>query len=276
MANIQDQRGINENTPERLHFISFEKFPIDLDNLKKAHQAWPELSSFSEKLQDQYPLPIPGCHRLIFDEGKVILDLWLGDIQLTLPQVYAPAEGLVDTWYLDGFAPSKNPDMWCPAVFKQMARLAKQNCRLATFTAAGFVRRGLMDAGFDIQKVKGFGTKREMLIGTFPSEPKTKIEQPWFYRPSARHSDDVAIIGGGIASACLALSLIDKGKQVTLYCQDATPAQGASGNNQGAVYPLLSAGDDALTDFSHPLSLSHDISLSDMELILSLTMSGAV
>ncbi len=68
-------------------------------------------------------------------------------------------------WFLDGFAPAKNPDMWTQNLFNAMARLARPGSTLATFTSAGFVRRGLQDAGFTMQKRKGFGRKREMLCG---------------------------------------------------------------------------------------------------------------
>ncbi|MFW7344328.1 MnmC family methyltransferase, partial [Pollutimonas sp. H1-120] len=84
--------------------------------------------------------------------GAIILDLWFGDIKTSLPQVAVSERGLVDAWFLDGFAPSKNPDMWSQALFDGMSQLAKENCTCATFTAAGFVRRGLNQAGFSMKK----------------------------------------------------------------------------------------------------------------------------
>ncbi|UPQ87228.1 bifunctional tRNA (5-methylaminomethyl-2-thiouridine)(34)-methyltransferase MnmD/FAD-dependent 5-carboxymethylaminomethyl-2-thiouridine(34) oxidoreductase MnmC [Vibrio sinaloensis] len=224
---------------KELHFVSFEKYPLSKNDLEKAHQAWPELAEFAAKLQQYYPIAVPECHRIVLDDGAITLDLWFGDIKQCLPQVPVPDQGLVDAWFLDGFAPSKNPDMWSQTLFDGMAKLAKQDCTCATFTAAGFVRRGLIDAGFEMNKVKGFGTKREMLAGALNhKQPYTNIK-PWFHRYSSASANSVAIIGGGIASATLAKALTRRGKQVTLYCQDAKPAQGASGNRQGAVYPLL-------------------------------------
>ncbi|HCM3064030.1 bifunctional tRNA (5-methylaminomethyl-2-thiouridine)(34)-methyltransferase MnmD/FAD-dependent 5-carboxymethylaminomethyl-2-thiouridine(34) oxidoreductase MnmC, partial [Salmonella enterica subsp. enterica serovar Newport] len=67
-------------TLQRLHFISFEKFPLTRDDLALAHQHWPELAPWAEQLQAQWPLPLPGCHRLLLDRGRVTLDLWFGDI----------------------------------------------------------------------------------------------------------------------------------------------------------------------------------------------------
>src|SRR5690606_15315158 len=109
---------------------------------------------------------VADCHRLVLEDGMITLDLWFGDIKTSLPQVWTPAGGLVDAWFLDGFAPSKNPEMWNQDLFNGMAALAREACTAATFTAAGFVRRGLIDAGFDMKKVKGFGYKRDMLAGT--------------------------------------------------------------------------------------------------------------
>ena len=91
----------------------------------------------------QYPLLIPGCHRLSFLDGAATLDLWFGDVQQVLPKIDIQQIGLIDAWYLDGFTPSKNPDMWSQSLFEYMALLAKDQCSFATFTAASFVKRGL-------------------------------------------------------------------------------------------------------------------------------------
>lgn len=124
-------------------------------------------------------------------------------------------------------------------------RLARPGGTLATFTSAGFVRRGLQEAGFSMQKRKGFGRKREMLTGEMLQTLEIPAREPWFAR-SGTEQRDAAIIGGGIASALLALALLRRGWQVTLYCADSAPAEGASGNRQGALYPLLSQHDPAL------------------------------
>ncbi|NLS13277.1 bifunctional tRNA (5-methylaminomethyl-2-thiouridine)(34)-methyltransferase MnmD/FAD-dependent 5-carboxymethylaminomethyl-2-thiouridine(34) oxidoreductase MnmC [Vibrio sp. SM6] len=222
-----------------LHFISFEKYPLSREDLALAHRAWPELADYAAQLQQHYPLAVPECHRVVLAGGAITLDLWFGDIKDCLPKVPNPTSGVVDAWFLDGFAPSKNPEMWNQTLFNGMAALAKTDCTCATFTAAGFVRRGLIDAGFAMRKVKGFGTKREMIAGKLEARQLQTNMNSQLARPSAEAYDDIAIIGGGIASAALIRALQRRGKQVTLYCQDSAPAQGASGNRQGAVYPLL-------------------------------------
>lgn len=237
-------------TLRRLHFISFEKFPLREPDLAQAHAHWPALSAYADELRQQWPQALlPGCHRLILADGAITLDLWFGDINDLLPTLDASLTHQVDAWFLDGFAPSKNPDMWSEALFNTMARLCRPEGTFATFTAAGFVRRGLQQAGFEVAKVKGYGQKREMLSGRLPQAMVTTRSAPWYQRPSASTTDDIAIIGGGVASVLTALALLQRGARVTLYCADSTPAQGASGNRQGALYPLLNDKHDSLSRF---------------------------
>ncbi|WP_428943637.1 bifunctional tRNA (5-methylaminomethyl-2-thiouridine)(34)-methyltransferase MnmD/FAD-dependent 5-carboxymethylaminomethyl-2-thiouridine(34) oxidoreductase MnmC [Pantoea sp. FN060301] len=235
-------------TLQRLHFISCEKYPLNLEDLTGAHARWPELASYAAALQAQWPVALPGCHRLLLAGGRITLDLWFGDINQLIDDFDDSLNQQVDAWFLDGFAPSKNPDMWTPGLFACMAKIARQGCTLATFTAAGFVRRGLNEAGFTVGKCSGFGPKRHMLSGVMNAPVYAKPPAPWYARPAAE-GDEVAIIGGGIASALLSLALLRRGKRVTLYCADAQPAANASGNRQGALYPLLNQHDPALTTF---------------------------
>ncbi|MCU9924084.1 bifunctional tRNA (5-methylaminomethyl-2-thiouridine)(34)-methyltransferase MnmD/FAD-dependent 5-carboxymethylaminomethyl-2-thiouridine(34) oxidoreductase MnmC [Aeromonas caviae] len=247
MAAFLEQAPLSGNG-SRLHFISVEKYPLTQADLRKALAAWPELAPLSQPLIDQWPLPVSGCHRLLFADGRIRLDLWFGDIKEMLPQVPHPATGLVDAWYLDGFSPAKNPEMWTQDLFDDLARLARPDATLSTFTCAGFVRRGLIAAGFAMKKVKGHGSKREMLAGVREGKVPQQSIAPWYARPTGREGE-VLIIGGGIASAMTALSLVERGRHVTLLCEDGEPASGASGNRQGALYPLLNGEHDALSRF---------------------------
>lgn len=247
MAVFLEQAPLSGNG-SRLHFISVEKYPLTQADLRKALAAWPELAPLSQPLIDQWPLPVSGCHRLLFADGRIRLDLWFGDIKEMLPQVPHPATGLVDAWYLDGFSPAKNPEMWTQDLFDDLARLARPDATLSTFTCAGFVRRGLIAAGFTMKKVKGHGSKREMLAGVREGKVPQQSIAPWYARPTGREGE-VLIIGGGIASAMTALSLVERGRHVTLLCEDGELASGASGNRQGALYPLLNGEHDALSRF---------------------------
>ncbi len=105
------------------------------------------------QLQEHYPIALPECHRIVLGDGAITLDLWFGDIKIVCQTCLPRKEGLVDAWFLDGFAPSR-AEMWNQNLFNGMAKLAKQDCSCATFTAAGFVRRGLIEAGFAMKKLR--------------------------------------------------------------------------------------------------------------------------
>lgn len=248
LATWQAFRQFRQDYPtaplRQLIFVSTEKFPISHQNLTIALDKWPALSAFNQQLLDNYPPAVAGCHRMQFEQGQVTLDLWMGDVHTLLPQMHSGKNGCMDCWFLDGFAPSKNPDMWTTALFQQMARLSKPNATFATFTAAGLVKRGLAEVGFKVEKRKGFGRKRDMLAGTL-SEPieKRVIDKVHFRHPaqSLQQSADIAIVGAGLAGANLAYSLVKRGFNVKLYDRAPHPASGASGNPQGGFYPQLNA-----------------------------------
>ncbi len=216
---------------QRLYFSTFEKFPLTHADLKQALACWPELADLAELLLDQYPKAIQGCHRLCFQQGQIVLDLWLGDVHDNLPQL--PLANKADAWFLDGFAPSKNPEMWQDSLFNGMARLSQAGTTVATFTSAGIVRRGLQSVGFDVQKVKGHGRKREMAIASMPLNETA--QEP----VQLATNEPVVIVGGGVAAMLVALALVQRGRAVHLLCADQDVGVGASHNRQGALYPQL-------------------------------------
>lgn len=175
-----------------LHYISVEKYPLTLDALKKSLNLWPELAQYTQKLLEIYPpQPATGFHKRIFPNENLQLTLIFEDaaegfsqllpVARTGPQLSAFDHALgeqkpsIDAWYLDGFAPAKNPDMWSESLFAAMAKLSKENTSLATFTAASFVRKSLIEHAFKCEKIKGFGRKREMLVGSF--QPFSEIKE---------------------------------------------------------------------------------------------------
>lgn len=228
---------------ERLYFISFEKFPLTSAQLAEVHRNYPQFAKFSENLTACWQPRQTGCQRYHFD--NIYLDIWFGEMAENLPQLGDLYTSTIDAWFLDGFSPNKNPEMWNEHLYQQMFRLTKNGGTFATFTASSNVRRGLQAAGFEVYKRKGFGKKREMLWGEKPLNSEVQPPLfPYFYAKNEREQKDIAIIGGGVASLFLALSLLEKGKKVTLYCKDEMPAMNASGNLQGAIYPQLSDDDE--------------------------------
>ncbi|MGY2226997.1 bifunctional tRNA (5-methylaminomethyl-2-thiouridine)(34)-methyltransferase MnmD/FAD-dependent 5-carboxymethylaminomethyl-2-thiouridine(34) oxidoreductase MnmC [Pseudomonas gingeri] len=232
----------------RLHFVSVEKYPLSHADLQRALALWPELAAFATPLLKQYVAIHPGFQRLLLDNGRVTLTLLIGDVLEQLPQLDAQ----VDAWFLDGFAPAKNPEMWTPGLFAELARLAAPGSTISTFTSTGWVRRSLNAAGFKMKRTPGIGHKWEILRGEFvgwpPEVPAPLPAKPWFARPAPRTGERRAlVIGGGLAGCASAASLAARGWQVCLLERHEALAREASGNPQGVLYLKLSAHGTALS-----------------------------
>jgi len=223
----------------QLHFISFEKFPLTPAELAKAHHAFEELKEISKALLEAHPVCLPGWHDVLLFNQRVRLTLWLGDALKGLPEF----DVKVDAWFLDGFTPRKNPEMWQPELYLQMARLSKETTTFATFTAAGEVRRGLEQYGFEVKKAPGYAQKREMCFGRNIHLRPFSSKAPWFEPPKAVTSSPkkAIVIGAGLAGASVAYQLASQGLEVTVLEQEAAVAQQASGNLAGAIHPLVTA-----------------------------------
>ncbi|MDF3934258.1 bifunctional tRNA (5-methylaminomethyl-2-thiouridine)(34)-methyltransferase MnmD/FAD-dependent 5-carboxymethylaminomethyl-2-thiouridine(34) oxidoreductase MnmC [Pseudomonas citronellolis] len=227
----------------RLHFVSVEKYPLRRDDLQRALGLWDELRPWSEQLLAQYHAIHPGFQRLVFAGGRVVLTLLVGDALEILPEL----DARIDAWFLDGFAPAKNPEMWSEPLFEQLARLSGPGTTLASFTTAGVVRRALKAAGFAVRRVEGFGKKWENLTGEFQGATPA-AEKPWYARPAAAPGERHAlVIGGGLAGCASAASLAARGWRVTLIERHTGLAREASGNPQGVLYLKLSAHGTALS-----------------------------
>ena len=232
----------------RLHFVSVEKYPLSHADLQRALALWPELKPWAEQLLAQYVAIHQGFQRLVLDNGRVTLTLLIGDALEQLPQLDAQ----IDAWFLDGFAPAKNPDMWTAELFAELARLAAPGSTISTFTSTGWVRRLINAAGFKMKRTPGIGHKWEILRGEFlgwPAEtPAPAAIKPWFARPPAFNGERRAlVIGGGLAGCASAASLAARGWQVSLLERHAGLAEEASGNPQGVLYLKLSAHGTALS-----------------------------
>lgn len=223
---------------KRLHYVSFEKYPLRPDDIRHALARWQDTLPGLARLIKIYPLRVPGFHRVLFDD-RVTLTLIFDDVNEALPQLDAP-QG-IDAWFLDGFAPAKNPYMWTPTVFEQMARLSRPGTTLATFTVAGAVKNGLAAAGFTVKKIKGYGRKREMLTGVF--ESLTVNPHP------VRAPQRIAVIGGGLAGCAAAYALKKSGLTPVIFESSPVLASAASGNPLGLYNPRLSALRTSISDF---------------------------
>ncbi|WP_374665944.1 FAD-dependent 5-carboxymethylaminomethyl-2-thiouridine(34) oxidoreductase MnmC [Acinetobacter sp.] len=238
---------VRPDNHSRLHAISVEKFPLSKADLIRALNAWPELQPLAQQLIAQYPLPIAGCHRLSFPDERFSIDLWLGDAHDAFPAMARTQQ--VHAWFLDGFAPSCNPDMWEEKVLSNIVRLSGWGSTFSSFSVAGVLKRGLKQHGITISRPRGFGHKREMLKGIWlppapdldaaaPADPAAPQKKTALEAWPAFQQRHIAIIGAGIAGLSCAWALAQRGHQITLFDRTA-PLAGGSGNPLALLNPKL-------------------------------------
>lgn len=240
-----------------LDFFSTEKFPIDDEALRTALALWPELATQADVLRARWKRRVPGWNRWHFAGGRVRLTLAMEDVAQALTQL---PPRCVDAWFLDGFSPAKNPEMWRDEVLSSIARASHAGTTLATYTSAGWVRRGLKAAGFEVKRVAGYGRKREMTCGRFippsPSQGEGDVGGILTLSPGPSPADwrgeiphGVVVIGGGLAGCAMAHALAQRGIQVTLIESASQLASAASGNPRGILHARFASGMNALHRF---------------------------
>ena len=236
----------------QIDYISFESRPLPAGVIARTHAGFPCLAAQSAKLLNNLPPRWPGVHLCHFNLGQARLHLHYGLAEDCLAQ----SRFCADIWFLDGFAPAKNPDMWSDAVLAHIGRLTRAGGRLASFTAARMVCDGLSAAGFVISKKPGFGDKRDMITGiktdvktgvkpsiqTVPASPKKK--------PPEKTAPHVGIIGGGISGASVAAGLRHRCIAATILDAGPRLATAASGNRLALQTPRLSVDHNAASQLS--------------------------
>ncbi len=228
----------------QLSYLSVERFSLPAADIARTLDLWPGLARYRGALLARWGDLAPGWHRLSFGGGRVSLTLVVGDVRDALPRV----DAAVDAWFLDGFAPAKNPEMWQPDVLAEVARLSRHGATCATYTVAGEVRRGLEAAGFAIEKATGFARKREMLRGELVRPRAARWRAPWFARPPLTTDRRAVVVGAGLAGTATAASLAARGWSVDLIDRHRAVAAEASGNPQGMLYARLSPHGTALSE----------------------------
>jgi tRNA 5-methylaminomethyl-2-thiouridine biosynthesis bifunctional protein len=212
----------------KLHFVSVEKQPFTLADLRALHSRYPEFENEALELHACWPMLVPGAHRLELDQGRVVLTLFFADIKILRDLRLA-----ADAIYLDGFSPARNPDMWSHALLRSVSRLAAPGATAATWSVAAPVRAALESAGFAVEKAAGFGGKREMLRAQYIGKAN--------FRSTPKRN--ATVIGAGLAGAAICERLCARGWQVRLIERHALPAQEASGNLAGTFHPLVTPDD---------------------------------
>jgi tRNA 5-methylaminomethyl-2-thiouridine biosynthesis bifunctional protein len=211
-----------------LHISSIEAFPLARPDAARALAQFPEVAALSEQLLARWPVRAYGPQRLWFPDDGLALTLHVGEAE----RVLSSLRGRFDGWLLDGFAPARNAAMWSPAVFERIAALSAPDARVATFSVAGEVRRGLEQVGFVVERKPGFGKKRERLEARLSSPVSGATAAP----------TRVAILGAGIAGAAVAAALSRRGVETVVLDAAAHLGAGASGNPAGLIMPRLDRG----------------------------------
>ncbi len=214
----------------RLHYVAIEKHPFTAEDLRAFHARLPALAEPAAALHASWPMLVPGAHRLALDGGRVVLTLFFADIAITRDLRLS-----ADAFFLDGFAPGRNPDMWSPQLMRALARLAAPGATAATWSVAAPVREALERAGFRAEKAPGFGSKREMLTCLFNAPARRRPEYPG--------TRTATIVGAGLAGAALCERLCARGWEVTLVERHARAAEEGSGNHAGAFHPIATPDD---------------------------------
>jgi tRNA 5-methylaminomethyl-2-thiouridine biosynthesis bifunctional protein len=222
--------------PERLHFVSIERHPLPASAFVDAVP--PDLRDLGAQLAAQWPLPVAGLHRCEFEQGRVALTLAFGDARAVALELRLG----VDAIFLDGFAPDRNPEMWDASLLRSIGRLARADCRVATWCTARVVRGALADAGFDVELRPGFASKRQMLVGRYAPRYTVRRHEP--PGPYAGERSAV-VIGAGLAGAASAHALARRGWSVRVV-DSAPPGSGASALPWGLMHPQFAVDDNFL------------------------------
>ena len=216
-------------TPSRLHYISFERHPLGRADVARALSPWKSDHAFAAALIDAYPPAVSGWHRRIFEAGRVRLSVFVGDVAEGIADLARQQQRGVDAWFLDGFAPRKNPEMWKAALFRAMAELSASGATVTTFSAAGQVRRDLEAAGFETRRVDQRPHKRHTTVATFTGTRRA-------FTPPSR----VTVLGAGLAGAATARALAERGIAATIVHDGNGIAAGASSIPAAVLHPRLS------------------------------------
>lgn len=242
---ISCQEWLKHRTQRHLHYISFEKHPVRKQDLGTFHEKLNLLPELSLELIEYYPIGVEGSHRIHFTHQNITLTLIYGDALKYLQRSNFQAHA----WYLDGFSPNKNPQLWNKEIANQVFRLTLCGGTFATYSAASFVSHNFSSAGFMVEKQTGYNSKREMLIGTKNQSIKQELlahkYKNWLNtKPQEYNNKSAIIVGAGMAGCLLSAALAKRGWKITLIDKNTSLASEGSGNPNAILMPRLSIDHD--------------------------------
>lgn len=235
------------NPPAKIQLFSVEKYPLPFSIIEEVFNKEESIKFFAEEFLHFYKSISSGYNRFAAENGNIELTLIVADAA----DIQDSFKAKIDVWFLDGFSPAKNPEMWTREIFEFMKRNSKEGASFSTYTTAGFVKESLVNVGFVIEKVEGFGKKKHMLKGNIPITRQKISDKPWFRIPKYRFKTlQAIIIGGGLAGTSLAFALSQKGFSSTIIEKEDKISSGASGNLAGMFAPLLTGDISELSEWS--------------------------
>lgn len=228
-----------------LNFVSIEGYPLSKQEISDyySHKN-PSFNTNNDTtylvnaLIKQYPFQLKSYSRIHFPIYKICLTLIFNEVSAALSKL----DFIADAWFLDGFSPAKNSEMWSEDTIKNVYKNTKAGGSFSTYSVSRLVKDNTQSAGFKIQVIDGFKSKKQMLTGF---KPITLT----IHKTPTPDINKIAIIGGGIAGVSIANALCQRGINVTIFEKSPALAKGASGNKSAVIMPLLSSKIDDLTEF---------------------------
>ena len=224
----------NRKTNGSLTYISFENAPLSKKDIERVYKKFKNLDGYSRFLLKNIPERCKSTHRIFIKADNINLILIYDDITSLINFNFK-----ADTWFLDGFSPKKNPLVWTDKLFKQLYNFTNLDGSLSTFSVAGNIRRGLLNAGFKVSKVSGYGNKKEISYAI----KKDLISSNQYKFSYEKKIGPVAIIGSGISGASLAYALRKRNIECFIIDKSYKIANGASGNKLALQMPKLTMDD---------------------------------
>ena len=227
--------------PGRLFFTSIEAWPVSAQDIARSVAAWPELQPLADQLASAWRGLLPGVHRLVFEGGRVQLNLCIGPVDKMLRETDVAA----DSVFLDGFSPEVNPDMWSLHTLKGVARLCRTGTRVASWCVKRSVREDLAQCGFTVTRADGLPPKVHRLEAVFSPKwtPRTRLRTALHNAPAR----SALVLGAGLSGSAVACSLARRGWSVTVLDAGEGVGAGASGLPAGLTAPHVSPDDSVLS-----------------------------
>lgn len=226
------QTWIQNSNEGLLTYLSIDHKIASHDEIKKLFKKFNELKDLEMTFFDCFEPIHQGINKFFFPQWSVELIIYVGDVLDAISDLDKNFKA--DAWYLDGFDPKLNNVMWSDPVLDFIQMHSYKNTTISTFTAAGFVRRGLTQRGFEVERKKGFKFKRHHITGKYSKLSKEK------------NPKKIAIIGSGIAGCSTAYHLAKNGHVVEIFEIESEISSGASGNPLAALYPRFNLNNEPL------------------------------